>query len=468
MLNLVDNVIVVAAVIGMIAVAIYFSKTVSDMESFYVCNKSLPWALTVGTLVATWYGGVGTLGSVEWFAVYGASMFLAWCVTAHIGRIPLALWIGPSMQLRTDLTVSDVLRKNYGKGVAITGSVLMLIYTCQFGNITSSGFVAKIAWDAPYLLSGGIVVAMVIFIAVAAGLMGVAITDMIMFLFLGSAVAITVPVQWSKLGGWATIETALADKPELLDPFGGLTVFQALTFALVALTVYADPAFYQRFSASNSPRAGRRAMLICLCIWLVMDLTLLATGLMVSAVHPELDPGLGYVTLVLETLPTGFRALFVVALIGSAISYLDSYLLCGGTIFAHDIMGQLRPSMTDRQALNLSRIAIVVLGVAGLIIAFKVTLAQDIFYYTSQIWCAGGVIPVAGGLIYRGKKTPIGGFASMVGGIAAYIYLYIFPIDGVESLPICFLVSFILYAAGNRIGKPIYNENELRLEAGGN
>lgn len=465
MLNLVDNSIVIISIIGMIGVAVYFSKTVSDMESFYVCNKSLPWSLTVGTLVATWYGGVGTLGSVEWFAAFGASMFLAWCVTAHIGRLPLALWIGPSMQMRTDLTVADVLKKNYGKAVAIIGAILMLIYTCQFGNITTSGFVAKVAWDIPYMVSGGIVVAMVIFIAVAAGLMGVAITDMIMFLFLGSAVAITVPVQWAKLGGWETIETSLVNQPELLDPFGGLTLFQALTFAIVGLTVYADPAFYQRFSAANSPRSGRRAMLICLAIWIVMDLTLLATGLMVTAVYPEMEPGLGYVTLVLETLPTGFRALFVVALIGSAVSYLDSYLLCGGTIFAHDIVGQLKPNLTDKQALNISRYTIVALGLIGLFVAFKVSMAMDFFYYTSQIWCAGGVIPVAGGIIYKGKKTPVGGFASMVGGIGAYAYLWFFPIEGVESLPICFLISFILYVLGNRVGKPL-NQNELQL--GGN
>lgn len=86
MLTLVDNIIVVAAVIGILFVAAYFSKTVQDMESYFVCNKSLPWSLTVGTLVSTWYGGVGTLGSVEWFAIYGLSMFLMWCFTGPCGQ----------------------------------------------------------------------------------------------------------------------------------------------------------------------------------------------------------------------------------------------------------------------------------------------------------------------------------------------------------------------------------------------
>lgn len=456
MLTLTDNILVVVAVIGMILVAAYFSKTVQDMESYFVCNKSLPWSLTVGTLVATWYGGVGTLGSVEWFAIYGLSMFIMWCFTAHAARIPMALWVGPNMQIRTDMTVPDVLKRTYGKPVAIIGASLMLIYTCQFGNITSSGFVGQVAWDAPYLLTGIIVMVIVVIIAVAAGLMGVAVTDMIMFLFLGVAVCITVPIQWTHMGGWDAVTASLASKPEILDTLGGLTPTKALFFMIIALTVYADPAFYQRFSAADSPKAGRRAMLTCLLIWVVMDGVLCSTGMMVDVVHPEMAPGLGYVTLVLETLPVGLRAFFVVAIIGSAISALDSYLLCGGTLFAYDIYGKLKKNTTEKELLNLTRISIVVIAVAGLVVASKFSVAMDLFGYVSAIWAAGGVIPVAGALIYKGKKTPTGGLLSMLGGSLTYTYSLIFPFGFVEDpLPICFLVSFVLYIVGNRIGKSL-------------
>ena len=456
MLSTVDNIIVVAAVIGILFVAAYFSKTVQDMESYFVCNKSLPWSLTVGTLVSTWYGGVGTLGSVEWFAIYGLSMFLMWCVTAHAARIPLALWIGPNMQIRTDMTVPDVLKRSYGKGVAIFGAVLMLIYSCQFGNITTSGFVGDAAWGAPFLVVAVIVMVIVTVIAVAAGLMGVAVTDMIMFFFLGIAIAVTVPIQCMKMGGWDAVVAATADKEGLLDPVVGLTITKALFFMIIALTVYADPAFYQRFTASDSPKAGRRAMLTCLLIWVIMDAVLCSTGMIVDTVHPEMAPGLGYVTLVLETLPVGMRALFVVALIGSAISALDSYLLCGGTLFAYDIYGKLRKNSSEKELLMLTRITIVVLSIVGILIASKFTVAMDLFGYVAAIWAAGGVIPVAGALIYRGKKTVAGGMMSMLGGCLAYVCTLIWPVSFVDdTLPICFLISFILYMIGNRIGEPL-------------
>lgn len=462
MLTSIDNIIIVLAVIGVVFVAVYFSKTVSDMESYFVCNKTLPWSLTVGTLVATWYGGVGTLGSVEWFALFGLSMWTMWCITAHVSRIPLALWVGPKMQLRTDMTVPDLLNKTYGKKVAILGAFLMLIYSCQFGNVTSSGFVGKVAWDAPYMVTGAIVIIITVVISVAAGLMGVAVTDMIMFFFLGAAVAITVPIQWTRMGGWKAVETALADKPELLDPLGGLTPLQALTFMIIALVVYADPAFYQRFSASDSPKSGRRAMLTCLLIWITMDIVLVAQGMMVNVLHPELDPGLGYVTLVLETLPVGFRALFVVALLGSAISALDSYFLCAGTIAAYDIYGKIKGNASQKELLMLTRISIVILGAIALAVAFRFKVAMDIFLVVASVWAAGGVVPITAALLFKGKKTPAGGMLSMLVGFGSYVFFYFNPIGFMEDpLPICFLLSFIFFCIGNLIGKPLEQHDTL-------
>lgn len=90
-----DNLIILLFAIFIVYIGYHFSRAVKDMESFYLGNRSLPWSLTVGALVATWYGGVGTIGTVEYAAMYGLSIWAIWCVTAHIGRMPLALWVGP-------------------------------------------------------------------------------------------------------------------------------------------------------------------------------------------------------------------------------------------------------------------------------------------------------------------------------------------------------------------------------------
>ena len=55
MLKVVDNIVIVAAVVIIVAIGAYFSKAVTDMESYYLANRSLPWSLVVGTLMASWY-----------------------------------------------------------------------------------------------------------------------------------------------------------------------------------------------------------------------------------------------------------------------------------------------------------------------------------------------------------------------------------------------------------------------------
>lgn len=62
MLTFWENGIIVIFAFILLGIGYYFSRNVKDMESYYLGNRSLPWSLIVGTLVASWYGGVGTVG----------------------------------------------------------------------------------------------------------------------------------------------------------------------------------------------------------------------------------------------------------------------------------------------------------------------------------------------------------------------------------------------------------------------
>lgn len=57
--------------------------------------------------------------------------------------------------------------------------------------------------------------------------------------------------------------------------------------------------------------------------------------------------------------------------------------------------------------MRLTRVSIVALGVIGLVVAFKVTVAMEIFLVTAAVWSAGGVVPITGALIYKGKRLQL-------------------------------------------------------------
>jgi SSS family solute:Na+ symporter len=456
MLGLVDNVIILAFIVLVLGIGYYFSKTAKDMESYYLANRSLPWSLVVGTLAASWYGGIGVVGTVGYAAVYGISTWAIWSIGAHLVRMPLALWVGPRIQIRTDITVPDLLESLYGRKVAILGALMMFFVCAQIGEITAVGYIGQAAWGISNVTAGTVMVILVVILTVLGGLMGVAVTDMIMFFCMIFSVTMVFPGLFSEIGGWAGLREMLGENAHLMHPTGGMGFWKAVMLVVFCFSPYADPTFYQRFSAANSPKVGRRALLTCFCIWIAFDIVICTTGVIVKALHPEVQPEVGYVQLVLSHMPVGLRAFFIVGLVGAIISTLDSYYLVGGTTLANDIFARARgiDSLPQKTIVTYTRVAVVLLGIIGLSVAFRFELVYDAFLFVGSIWMSAAFVPIVGGLVSKGRKTEMGGLLSMIVGGGLFGLLKLFPeITTIEPLLLSLPASYIAWIIGNRFGE---------------
>lgn len=467
MLTSFENGIIIIFALLLLGVGYCFSRNIKDMESYYLGNRSLPWSLIVGTLVASWYGGVGTVGSVEYAAIYGLSAWAIWSIAAHIGRMPLALWVGPRIHIRTDITVPDLLESFYGKHVAIIGAILMFIYCAQLGEITAMGMIGEVAWGIDRETIGFILVVIVVLLTVLGGLMGVAITDMILFFCMVFALTMVMPGQFEQIGGFQGLTEALKDAPELMHPTAGMSTMKALMLIVYSFGAYSDPTFYQRFSAADSPKVGRRALLTCFTLWICFDLVLTMTGLIVRATYPELPPAAGYITLVLETLPHGVRAIFIIGILGSIISTLDSYYLAAGATLANDIYARIsKKELSQRQLVKLTRLGVCIAAIMGLSVAFKFENVYDACLFVGSIWMGSAFVPIVGGLLGNGRRTALGGILGMVVGGLTFGYFKIFPVQSFELEPLVIAIplSFIAWFIGNRFGEDLNSRNKLYKE----
>ena len=456
MLGPLDNAIIVFFVLLVLSIGYYFSKTAKDMESYYLANRSLPWSLVVGTLAASWYGGIGVVGTVGYAAVYGLSTWAIWSIGAHLIRMPLALWVGPRIQIRTDITVPDLLESLYGRKAALLGAVLMFFVCAQIGEITAVGYIGEAAWGVSNVVAGTVMVALVVVLTVLGGLMGVAVTDMLLFFCMIFSVTMVFPGLFGDIGGWAGLRAALGENAPLMHPTGGMSFWKAVMLVVFCFSPYADPTFYQRFSAAHSPKVGRRALLTCFCIWIAFDIVICTTGVIVKALDPDAQPEVAYVRLVLSHMPVGIRGLFIVGLVGAIISTLDSYYLVGGTTLANDIYARAKgiSSLPQKTIVAYTRLAVVLLGIIGLSVAFRFRLAYDAFLFVGSIWMSAAFVPIVGGLVGRGRKTETGGILSMVVGGGLFGLLKLFPgITAVEPLLLALPASFLAWLIGNRIGE---------------
>ena len=471
-MTIIDNIVVVLCFAGILGVGYYFSKTSQDMDSFYKANRSLPWSLCVGTLMASWYGGAGVVGTVGYATTMGFSAFFIWSIGAHAVRFSLALWIAPRISVKAKATIPELLRANYGRAAAVLGAIAIVVTCLSIGEIAAVGYVGEGAWHANKFVVAAIVVAVSIAITCMGGLMGVAVTDMIFFFLMVTCVSAAFPQLFFSLGGMEGIKEALSGPaPEMLTAFGGTPIPQAVILIVLCINIYKDPTFYQRFASANSPRTGERAMLTCFSIWLSFDVVTMMCGVLIRVhdVNLTTQPEVTYVSLIVDTLPVVAKGLFIVGILGAIVSTLDSYYLIGGEIISNDIIYMLRGDrpLKDKTSIRITRIASVCFGIIGLLTAFRFARVYDAFLFLTSISMTLLFVPMMAALMYDGKKTNVAGLSSMVVGAVVWIvFQYICPVtvSGIQIDPVLIglPLSFIAFLIGNRYGTDLNAQRRLK------
>lgn len=462
MLTTIDNVAIVLCLALVFGANQLMGKKATDMEAYYHANKALPWSLAVGTIAASWYGGNGVIGTVGYVTTMGLAAFFIWSLGCHLIRFPLALWVAPRISIKVNSTMTEVLERFYGPVAAIIGAVVLVVPCLEIAEVAAAGYVGVAAWGANKFVVGAAVIVISIVLSSIGGLMGVAITDMIFFFFMIVSIAIAFPSTFFGAGGWAGIETALnAIDPALMTPFGGISAGRAIVLLLICIGMYKDPAFYQRFTASNGPRTGKHAMLTCFSLWISMDLCLMISALVVRMNDPALtvQPEVAYIQLVCSYLPPVLRGVFVFAMFGAIISTMDSYYLIGGEIISNDIINKLRKTpLTDKQSILVCRICCVCFGIIGLTLAFRFQFIYDVAILLGSISMSVLFVPMMAAIMYNGKKTDKAGLWSMVvGAVSWLLFTYVCPLETeffgtVDAMLVSLPFSFVAFLVGNRFG----------------
>ena len=461
MLTTIDNITIVLCVIGIFWISRTMGKRSADMESFYHANKSLPWSLAVGTIAASWYGGNGTIGTVGYATSMGIAAFFLWSIGAHLVRFPLALWIAPKISIKVNSTMTELLERFYGRLASIIGAVVLIVSCLSISEVAATGYVGTTAWNANKFAAAAVVIAISIALTCIGGLFGVAITDMIFFFLMILSVSLVFPQVWAGIGGFAGVSAILDGvDPSLMTPLGGIAPGRAVMLILICINVYKDPAFYQRFTASNGPKTGKRAMLTCFSIWMSMDACLMFTALVLRAMDPGLtvQPEVAYIQLILGNLPPVLRGLFILGLMGAIISTMDSYYLIGGEIVANDIINKLRPTpLTDKQSIFITRVSCVIFGIVGLSVAFRFPLVYDAMIFVTSLSMSVLFWPVLMAIMYEGKKTNMAGLVSMFVGGIVWTWFTMNPVavpvlGDIDAVLIALPVSLVAYFIGNQFG----------------
>lgn len=223
--------------------------------------------------------------------------------------------------------------------------------------------------------------------------------------------------------------------------YGFLTIISTLSWGL---GYFGMPQVLLRFMAIRKTDELVRARRIA-TVWVVISLAAaVLIGLMGRAmfpVHETLNTASGaenvFIVLSRHLLPPLLAGLVMAGILAATISSSDSYLLIAASAVSLNIFkGILKKDASDKQVMTMSRIILLLIAVAGVVIAMDEN--SVIFTIVSFAWAGFGAVfgPIMLFSLFWKRTTQAGAVAGMVtGGVVVFLWkLALKPLGGVFGI----------------------------------
>ena len=314
-----------------------------DVTDYLLAGRSLTMPVFVMTLVSTWYGGI--LGVGEFSYSYGIFNWVMQGMPYYVFAVVFAFLLAGKIRATSLTTIPDRLEQMYDRRTALMGA----------------GLTFFLMTPAPYVLMLGILIQMItgwsLVVCVVAGTVATTIylfaggfradvyTDIFEFLLMFAGFGLIIPFAVAQYGGWDFLSTHVP--PLHLTWHGGNSTQFILVWFFIALWTLVDPAFYQRCAAAASGDVARRGILWSVVFWFVFDAMTATAGLYARAVLPPLDqPVMAYPMLAEHLLPPVAKGLFIVGLLATIMSTLNTLAFVSGTTLGRDLVMRVKRQRT--------------------------------------------------------------------------------------------------------------------------
>lgn len=331
----VDGGLVAAYLAALVGISLYRRARPDDESEYLLGGRALTLPAFVATLVSTWYGGI--LGVGEFGYQYGISQWVVFGLPYYVFALAFAWWLAPVVRQASFMSIPDAVAAHHGKAA---------------GKWAAAG-VAVMVSPAPYLLMIALLVRfwvpdwpLMVVVAAAAvfisgyvmlgGFRAVVNTDRLQVVLMYAGFAVLVAFAWMEVGSPVQVWEMLPKSHR--DPSGGHSAAYILVWFFIALWTFVDPGFHQRCAAAKTPAIARKGIVISVGFWLAFDFLTVTAALYGRVMFPALDtPATVYPEMAARLLPPGVSGLFVVALLATIMSTLDSFLFLTGQTIGRDL-----------------------------------------------------------------------------------------------------------------------------------
>jgi len=416
---------------------------------YLLAGRSLTLPAFVATLVTTWYGGVLGIGEYAWR--YGVSTWVVFGLPYYLAAALFALLLARRLRDTGALSIPELLARAYGPCAGRTGAAAILLqtspaaYVLMLGTLLSTAF----GWPLPAAILAG--TAFSAFYVGLAGFRSVVRTDVLQMVLMYGGFALVVPAALARVGGFGALWSALPATHRSWD--GGLGWQTVAVWYLIALQTLVEPAFYQRVFAARNREIARTGVLLSIVCWAVFDFLTVTAGLAARVLLPDLaDPVAAYPALAGLVLPPWSQALFLLGLLATVMSTLDSYLFLTAATFGHDILVP-GSAADDRRLTRAGLVFGAGLAAAGAMLFSSVV---ELWHHVGTVVTSSLLLPVLGIHLPERIRPPARAVAPAIVAAAAVSVAWIaaarggrYPL-GVEPMFPALAASAVVLAGGAR------------------
>ncbi|HLE12618.1 MAG: sodium:phosphate symporter [Bdellovibrionales bacterium RIFOXYD12_FULL_39_22] len=390
------------------------SETIEQKNilEFLLMGRQLTLPLFVGTLVATWYGGI--LGVTKIAFESGIYNFITQGFFWYLTYVIFALFLVKKIRPYNALTLPDMVNKMFGPKASIVAAIFTFFNTLPVAYTISIGLVLQLFFPGTLLLMMSIAMAVAIIYSIWGGLRAIVFSDFVQFTVMVSSVILVALTSVFSFGGISFLQSKLPATH--FSPTGGYGIGATLIWGFIALSTLVDPGFYQRVFAAKNDKTAKVGILISTLIWFVFDICTTLGGMYARATIPDAEPSFAYMIYTAQLLPNGLRGFFFAGIIATILSTLDSYLFIAGTTISVDLV----PKKLQQKKFIFHHLGLMAVGILTVLLAnsfegdIKTAWKTLGSYFASCL-----LLPVMYGHIFP-KKISDGQFvfASILGVIA--------------------------------------------------
>jgi SSS family solute:Na+ symporter len=487
-LHIIDYIIISGSLIIPFIISLKYAKKQTNTKNYFIAGGTVPsWAIGLSILATL-------ISSITFLAYPGEGYSSNWILLIQGLMVPLVLvvfigFVVPLYRKVIKLSAYEYFEHRFGFGARLYSSLgFFLSHFSKMGTVfflLALAFAKMTGFNTTQMI--WIIGIVVIFITLIGGIESIIWVDVFqgILLIVGGIVSLLIILFTAPGGPSAIWNVALENGRIGFGPYDlnlvNLTfVVMALNGIFYAIQKYGtDQTIVQRYLTAKSDKGAIKASLIgvllCVPVWalfMFIGTSLYSYYKINTGILPaNLSSDEVFPYFIMTKLPVGVVGLVLAALLAAAISTLTADLNCLSAICIGDYYNRFRPNSTEKKRMLISRLIIILAGLACILIATHYTkiggegalgtifLLYSIFsggiagLFLLGIFCKrankkGAYIGIAASVIFTAyallTSTPveIGGQNRLLMDFGAFNYTHHKLLLGVYSHIVLFVVGY--------------------------